>query len=223
LEAQVSSGNGGALGRLVVFVEKSNWECRMRIVKWFRRKSERNVLEETQMKRRGIILAASILVAASAMAQMQPPKPGPELKKLDVFVGSWTLDGTMKPGMMGPGGTMTESEKCEWMEGGFYLVCHSDYKSSMGNGVGLSVMGYSTDDKTYTYREFNSFGEFDDSRGMADGDTWTWTSDEKMGTMTMKGRFTMKMISTTAYTFTFDMSQDGTKWSTVMEGKASKK
>ena len=195
----------------------------MRIVKWFRRKSERNVLEETQMKRRGIILAASILVAASAMAQMQPPKPGPELKKLDVFVGSWTLDGTMKPGMMGPGGTMTESEKCEWMEGGFYLVCHSDYKSSMGNGVGLSVMGYSTDDKTYTYREFNSFGEFDDSRGMADGDTWTWTSDEKMGTMTMKGRFTMKMISTTAYTFTFDMSQDGTKWSTVMEGKASKK
>ncbi len=175
------------------------------------------------MKRRGIILAASILVAASAMAQMQPPKPGPELKKLDVFVGSWTLDGTMKPGMMGPGGTMTESEKCEWMEGGFYLVCHSDYKSSMGNGVGLSVMGYSTDDKTYTYREFNSFGEFDDSRGMADGDTWTWTSDEKMGTMTMKGRFTMKMISTTAYTFTFDMSQDGTKWSTVMEGKASKK
>jgi len=59
---------------------------------------------------------------------------------------------------------MTENEKCEWMEGGFYLVCHSDYKSSMGNGMGLSVMGYSADDKAYTYREFNSFGEFDDSR-----------------------------------------------------------
>lgn len=175
------------------------------------------------MKRAGMILAATVMFAAAATAQMEPPKPGPELKKLDVFVGSWTLDGTMKPGMMGPGGTMTENEKCEWMQGDFYLVCHSDYKSSMGNGVGLSVMGYSADDKAYTYREFNSFGEFDDSRGAVDGDTWTWTSDEKMGGMTMKGRFTMKMTSATSYTFTFDMSQDGTKWSTVMDGKASKK
>ena len=121
------------------------------------------------------------------------------------------------------GCSMTENEKCEWMEGGFYVVCHSDYKSSMGNGVGLSVLGYSTDDKAYTYREFNSFGEFDDSRGVLDGDTWTWTNDEKMGGMTMKGRFTMKMTSATSYNFTFDMSEDGTKWSTVMEGKASKK
>ncbi|MGB8986642.1 MAG: DUF1579 family protein, partial [Candidatus Sulfotelmatobacter sp.] len=104
------------------------------------------------MKLRGAVLTAWVLVAVAAAAQMQPPKPAPELKKLDVFVGSWTLDGTMKPGTMGPGGTMTENEKCEWMEGGFYLVCHSDYKSSMGNGVGLSVMGYSADDKAYTYR-----------------------------------------------------------------------
>src|ERR1039458_7491097 len=131
------------------------------------------------MKRTGMILAAWIIATAAAMAQMQPPKPAPELKKLDIFVGSWTLDGTMKPGMMGPGGSMTENEKCEWMEGSFYLVCRSDYKSSMGNGVGLSVMGYSADDKAYTYREFNSFGEFDDSRGSLDGDTWTWTNEEK--------------------------------------------
>ena len=175
------------------------------------------------MKLRGAVLAALILATTAVVAQTQPPKPGPELKKLDIFVGSWTLDGTMKPGSMGPGGTMTENEKCEWMEGGFYLVCHSDYKSSMGNGVGISVMGYSTDDKAYTYREFNSFGEFDDSRGHLDGDTWIWTNDEKMGSMTMKGRFTIKMTSATAYNFTFDMSQDGTKWDTVMEGKASKK
>ncbi len=175
------------------------------------------------MKRAGMIFAAWIIATAAAMAQMQPPKPAPELKKLDTFVGSWTLDGTMKPGMMGPGGSMTENEKCEWMEGSFYLVCHSDYKSSMGNGVGLSVMGYSADDKAYTYREFNSFGEFDDSRGSLDGDTWTWTNEEKMGGMTMKGRFTMKITSASSYNFTFDMSPDGTKWSTVMDGKASKK
>jgi hypothetical protein len=175
------------------------------------------------MRRAGMILTAVLVFAAAAVAQMQPPKPGPEVKKLDVFVGTWILDGNMKPGMMGPGGSMTENEKCEWMDGGFYLVCHSDYKSTMGNGVGLSVMGYSADDKAYTYREFNSFGEFEDSKGILDGDTWTWTSEEKMGTMTMKGRFTIKVTSASSYNFTFEMSQDGTKWGTVMDGKASKK
>ncbi len=175
------------------------------------------------MNRAMMILLAALALATAAMAQQEPPKPAPELKKLDVFVGTWSLDGNMKPGMMGPGGSMTENEKCAWMEGDFYLVCHSDYKSSMGNGVGLAVMGYSTDDKAYTYREFNSFGEFEDSRGTLDGDTWTWTSDEKMGPMTMKGRFIMKMTSATSYTFIFDMSQDGTKWSTVMDGKATKR
>jgi hypothetical protein len=179
--------------------------------------------EEMPMTRAGTILAAWVVCTAAAMAQLEAPKPAPELKKLDVFVGSWTLDGDMKPGPMGPGGKMTENEKCEWMEGGFYLVCHSEYKSSMGSGVGLSVMGYSNDDKAYTYREFNSFGEFEDSKGSLDGDTWIWTADEKMGGMTMKGRFTMKMPSSTSYTFSYDMSQDGTKWTTVMDGKATKK
>ena len=175
------------------------------------------------MRRARMILATALVLAATAMAQMGPPKPGPELKKLDVFVGTWSLDGNMKPGMMGSGGSMAENEKCEWMEGGFFVVCNSEYKSSMGNGVGLAVMGYSPDDKAYTYREFNSFGEFEDSKGSLDGDTWTWTADEKMGGTTMKGRFTIKMTSASSYTFLFEMSQDGTKWSTVMDGKATKK
>jgi hypothetical protein len=186
------------------------------------RKMLRTNSKEIPMKRPGMILTALLMLAMTAVAQA-PPKPGPELKKLDMFVGTWTLDGAMKASAMGPGGTMTENEKCEWMEGSFYLVCHSDYKGSMGAGVGLSVMGYSTDDKAYTYREFNSYGEFDDSRGTVDGDTWTWTNEEKMDGKTMKGRFTIHMTSSSSYTFAFDMSQDGTKWTTVMEGKASKK
>lgn len=169
-----------------------------------------------------MILAAWMVLAASGLAQMEAPKPGPEHKKLDMFAGVWTLEGDLKPGPMGPGGKMTENEKCEWMEGGFFVICRSDFKSSMGNGAGLSIMGYSNDDKAYTYREFNSWGEFTDSKGSVDGDTWIWVSDEKMGNMAMKGRFTMKMTSSTSYNFSFEMSEDGTKWTDVMYGKASK-
>jgi hypothetical protein len=174
------------------------------------------------MKNIGMIFATWLVLTAAALAQMEMPKPGAEHKRLDMFAGAWTLDGDMRPSTMGPGGKTTESEKCEWMEGGFYLVCHTDFKTTMGNGSGISIMGYSTDDKSYTYREFNSWGEFTDSKGSVDGDTWTWVNDEKMGGTTIKGRFTMKVASPTSYNFSYEMSQDGTKWTTVMDGKATK-
>lgn len=171
-----------------------------------------------------VTMCAAVILVSVCAAQMPMPKPGPEHKKLDIFVGSWTLDGDVKPGPEGPGGKVTENETCEWMEGQFFIVCHVKFTSAvMGNGSELSFLGYSTDDKAYTYRAFNSWGEFEDARGTWDGDTITWTSDNKMGGMTMKGRFTMKNISAKSYGFTYEISQDGTKWTGMMDGKATKK
>ena len=89
-----------------------------------------------------IMFLTFLLAAVSAQSQMPAPKPGPELKKLDYFVGTWTMDGDLKPGPMGPGGKMTGTERIEWMDGGFFLTSHSNFKSAMGNGTGLAVMGY---------------------------------------------------------------------------------
>lgn len=174
------------------------------------------------MKHAAIILGFYIALAVTASAQMEMPKPGPEHKKLDMFAGTWTLTADMKPGPMGPGGKMVENETCSWMEGNFFLECHAKYESAMGNGTGVSYLGYSSDDKAYTYREFNSMGEFDDARGTWSGDTIVWTSDEHMGGMTAKGRFTMSNLTPTSYNFKFEMSPDGKTWNTVMDGKATK-
>ena len=168
------------------------------------------------------LIFTTLLFSATAFAQMEMPKPLPEHKKLDALSGSWTMEGDLKPGPMGPGGKINETEKCDWMEGGFYLVCRTDFKGIMGTGTGLSVLGYSAEAKAYTYREFNSWGEFEDSKGTLEGNTWTWTSDEKMGDTTMKGKFTMKITSPTTYDFSFEMSPDGAKWNLVMDGKATK-
>src|SRR3954464_13596106 len=132
------------------------------------------------MKTLTMISAACLILAAAALAQ-PAPNPGPDHKKLDVLAGNWMIDREIKPGSMGPGGKITEYERCEWMDGEFFLVCQTDFKSSMGNGSGMSLMGYSSADKAYTYREFNSWGEFTDSKGSLDGYTWTLTNDEKMG------------------------------------------
>src|SRR5262245_22034621 len=141
----------------------------------------------------------ALALSAAALAQMEMPKPAPELKKLDMFAGTWKLDGDIEPGPMGPGGKMSGQENCAWMDGGFYLVCNSTFKGPLGNATGTSYFGYSNDDKAYTYREFNSMGEFTDARGTVDGDVWTWNSEDKMNGQTMKGRFVVKVTSPTAY------------------------
>jgi len=170
-----------------------------------------------------VVFSALILgVAVSASAQMEMPKPI-ELKKLNVFTGTWSMQGDMKPGAMGSGGSMTETETCKWMDGEYFLVCDDDFKSSMGNGTGVAYMGYDAGEKMYTYDAFNSMGEAEHAKGTVDGDTWTWNSEERnLGGEPGKARFTIKVTSPTTYTFKFDMSKDGSTWTTVMDGKASK-
>ncbi len=175
------------------------------------------------MKRALGLLIGILVCAVVASAQMGPPKPGPELKKLDYFAGLWTAEGDMKPGPMGPGGKFTTTDHSQWMEGGFFLVITTDFKSaSMGNGIGIAYMGYDPQEKVYTYDAFSSAGEREHSTGTVEGDTWLWHSEMKMGPQTIKTRYTMTITSPNSYTFKLDMSSDGTKWETAMEGKATK-
>ena len=171
-----------------------------------------------------VLLFCVILMTTAAMqAQMGPPTPAPELKNLAFMAGDWTADGTMNPGPGTPGGKWTMNTHAEWMEGNFFLVENSDMDmGAMGKGKEVAYLGYDPNKKMYTYHAFNSMGEAEDSTGTVNGDTWTWTSDEKMGNQTVKGRFVMKVTSPTSYTFTYETSPDGTKWTTVVDGKATK-
>ena len=171
-----------------------------------------------------LIFCVMLITAAALQAQMGPQTPAPELKKLDFLTGDWTAEGTVNPGPGMPGGKFTESTHSQWMEGNFFLIEHSDADmAGMGKFKEYAVMGYDKEKKVYTYTAFNSMGEAENATGTVDGDTWTWTSDEHMGGMTMKGRFTMKVTSPTSYTMKYELSQDGTNWMTAMEGKATKK
>jgi hypothetical protein len=162
-------------------------------------------------------------IALSARGHMDIPKPSLELKKLDYFVGTWTASGDMKPGPMGSGGKFTGTNRVQWMDGGFFLVTHSQFSGAMGKGTETSYMGYDSNEKTYTYDSFNSLGEADHAKGNVNGDTWTWQSETRMGPQTMKGRLTIKVLSATAYKFKFEMSTDGSTWNTVLEGEDTKK
>lgn len=175
---------------------------------------------------RGSILACGLLLGTglSAWAQSAPQMPtaGPEQAKLKYFAGDWKSEADMKAGPYGPGGKYTATDHGVMM-GDFFVVIHSD-----GNipGVGafkeVAVMSYDGKAGAYSYDAYNSMGEHDLSKGTVEGDTWTWTSTQEMGGKMMMGRFTMKIVSPTSYTYKYEVSEDGNSWRNVMEGKATK-
>lgn len=177
------------------------------------------------MKRKHVLIAVILFVAASTFAQMNTT-PGPEVKKLEQFVGNWTTEGTIAQGPWGMGGKFTSTDTNTWMPGNFFVESHSEFKMPPevgGEGKAVSFMGYDTDQSTYTFDQFNSSGRHETSKGTVSGDTWTWSSSANYGGQQIQQRMTVKILSPTSQSFKFEVSMDGTSWMPFMEGKSTKK
>jgi hypothetical protein len=169
-------------------------------------------------------LLSSILLAAAAVAQMTPT-PGPEVKKLDYFAGTWSAEGTISPGPWGAGGKFTSTGSSEWMPGNFFLIGHDDFKMPAelgGDGKGVRIMGYDTEHNVYTADSYNSQGRRDTAQGTLSGDTWAWKSSHTYDGQDIQERSTIKVVSPTSYTMKYEVSMDGTNWMPFMEVKVTK-
>jgi Protein of unknown function (DUF1579) len=160
--------------------------------------------------------------AAAPEKKMEAPKPGPEVKRLAYFVGTWNTDGDIKQNPMMPAGKMTSADKAEWFPGGFQVVIHSTGKSPMGPSHGLGILAYDAENKSYTYYGIDNSGFATLSKGSVDGKNWVFTDESKMGGKTYHGRYSMTEDSPTSYSFKYEMSEDGKSWSLIMEGKSTK-
>ena len=177
------------------------------------------------MKRMTLLSAICTIFFATtlqAQAPQGPPKPGPELKRLNYNIGIWNATGEAKPYGPMPGGKFKAIEKCEWYSGGFFVMCHSEGSGPMGPEKGVSFTGYDTNEKVYTYHEFTSTGDAIDAKGTVNGDTWNWTAESKMGDAKVSVRVTIKEVSPTEYTFKLEMSQNGGEFSVVEESTSHK-
>ena len=165
-------------------------------------------------------LVLAFACCGSAFCQGEhTPQPAPELKEINFLAGTWKTEADVKPSPMGPGGKMTSVDRYEWQKGNFFLIGNVAYKSTMGDGVELFVMGYDTAKKAFTYDAFNSSGERIAGRGVKNGDTIVWTDT---GDVPFKWRYIEKIVSPTSMSIKFEASQDGSTWNTIMEGKSTK-
>jgi len=181
------------------------------------------------MRRTVKVFAACVVISATGVPQLvaqapPAPKPGPEHARLGYFVGKWTGEGDVKPGPMGPGGKMTSSDDCQWFDGRYSVICHSTAKTPTGESKSIGILGYSTEEKVYTYYGVDNSPMTMASvpKGTIQGDTWTYNDEGMMGGKKMKTRVTIKEVSPKEYTFKMEMQGPDGKWAPMMESKNTK-
>jgi Protein of unknown function (DUF1579) len=171
-----------------------------------------------------LAVIAALSAVGAQVAEAQAPQPTAEHKRLGYFVGKWKVEGEMKPGPMGPGGKFTSSDTCEWFEGGFSVICRSEGKMPAGQVKSLGILGYSPEEKVYTYygTDNSGMGMASVPKGTLQGDTWTYNDESTMGGAKVKSRVTIKELSPTSHTFRMEFQGPDGKWMPAMESKSTK-
>jgi hypothetical protein len=172
---------------------------------------------------RGFSLALGLVCTLlMAGAQAQAPKPGPEQKRLDVFVGNWTFEGEAKPGPGGPGGKVTGTDRNQ-MLGGFFMERRFEEKGPMGELRGVLILGYDPTKKTYIASGFDSAGGFSSGTIAVSGNTWTFSASGVSGGKPMQTRCPLTFAAgNNSFTVTCEVSTDGKNWTPSFEGRWTK-
>jgi hypothetical protein len=166
-----------------------------------------------------------LLVVPVAVASQTPaaaPKPGPELRKFDLFSGKWNIEEQAQASVFGPGGALTSVETYEWMPGGFFMVHHWDAKQGSAEYKGMEVLGYDIRNKVYTSKLFDNTGNAGVWKATVQGNTWTWTGETDAAGKTVHERCTLTTTPPNAYAQKCEVSTDGVKWLPNFDQKATR-
>ncbi len=165
---------------------------------------------------------AITLIGGVAFAQgdSEPPKPGPEHKKLEYFVGDWTTEGEAKATPFSPARKWSGTFTYEWLPGEFFLLRRLDSKRSDRDAVKtVSFVGYDPESKMYTVYGVNSRGGSSLIKVTLTKDTWTTIGERTVEGKTFKVRSTIKMHSPDACDYKQEYSEDGETWTAFAQAK----
>jgi quercetin dioxygenase-like cupin family protein len=142
------------------------------------------------------LVCASSVIVAHAQSQTTP---SPEVKKLAVMVGKFTIEDEVKAGFLGPNSPAMKfngTDDCRWTAGGFAVICESAlYRPGRKKYSEASLYYYDPTSKTYRYHAVDSSGGIEDKTGRVSGDVWTWLGESVFGGKMYHTRYIMKVVS----------------------------
>ncbi len=156
-----------------------------------------------------------LCLAPALLAQAPPaaPKPGPEMAKLQPFVGTWKVEEIVEPGVMGPGGKGYGTSRVTMGPGGFSIRIsyHSESpKGPMPGFHGEGDMLWDGEAKTYKQSWVDSMGPMMVvGTGHWEGDVFLMVTEFNMQGMAVKSVDRFTDISPKGFTITNESSMNG--------------
>jgi len=155
-----------------------------------------------------LLLVAALMFCLPNLAssQAQAPKSGPELDKLELWIGDWTLVGTAKDGP-------TEAEyKVDWrlrgrrILGGHFVQIDQVWQGNGPEQHCLEILSYDPINRIYNSSAFES-----------DGTTWVSTATSDGGTYVENGTTRTANAAVVKWRCTWTFSADQTDVSGTLE------
>jgi len=110
------------------------------------------------MKKIAFAIAVILSIASAARAQTQPPQPGPEHKKMLIWVGDWTLVEETRESVSAPWDKAAVSCETQPILGGFFLEYRCKIKAKGREINHVEIESYDPVKKTNVTSFFNSEG-----------------------------------------------------------------
>lgn len=107
--------------------------------------------------------------------------PGPEHKKLGIFLGRWHTTGEVSATASTPAAKVDSIDTYEWYPGEFFLIHHANARVGDDNIRSIEIMGYDPKRQCYFAPFFDSTGGFGTEEIQLDGNTWIWRGSNVMG------------------------------------------
>src|SRR5580693_9053027 len=169
-----------------------------------------------------VLACASSVIVARAQSQTTP---GPEVKKLEVMVGKFTIEDEVKAGAMWPNSPATKfsgTDDCRWTAGGFAVICEAALYRPGSDYSEASLVYYDPTSKTYQYHAVDSSGGVENKTGTVGGDVWTWLGESVFAGKPYHTRYIMKFVSKDSYEYTDESGESESSMKVFVSGKETR-
>ena len=171
-----------------------------------------------------------LLSSNFVQAQIQDrPKAGADQKKLEIHVGEWKYEGTLKDTPLGPGGKFAGKSTSRMILDGLFLESRNEDKGFYGGKEmvykGVSIQWFDSATKGYTSQSFDNDGIVTRSATVVNGNSWASTGngiDSKGKAYRYRDTTTFSADGKTSSTKSELSVDDGKTWMPYWESTATK-
>ena len=123
----------------------------------------------------------TLVSALSSRAQTETPRPGPEHKKLNVWVGDWTYEKEIQATPLGPAGKSSGRMSGKPIFDGFFVQVSGERTGATGTFSWFEIWAYDAIQKKYIWTGYGNDGDVNSGTCIFDGRIMNYSGTVLLG------------------------------------------